>query len=220
MTDGAGGLALDAKRFRTLSEAGARHAAAALSQLIGRPLRLEGPWARGVALESVAEVAGGPSRVVCALSLRVYGGLRGNLLLLFGAEQVPLLLRLMLGGGACGPGNEDASADGRLTDLQRSVLQEVGNILAAAYLNALSDLLGVSLLPSIPGLAIDMLGAVTDFLLIEMAPLTDTALVLASEIREPSSGLKGEFFFLPDPAHYQSLAASAPPAAATGGGAA
>ena len=59
--------------------------------------------------------------------------------------------------------------------------------------------LGVSLLPSIPALAIDMVGAVTDFLLIEQAPVSDTALVLASQVREPRSGLCGEFFFIPDP---------------------
>ncbi len=209
----------DPARFRALSEAGARNAAAALSQLIGRPLNLEVPWARAVALETVPEIVGGRSRHVCALSLRVFGGLRGNLLLLFGAEQVPVLLRLILGGASGTPRQDgDEVFDKRLTDLQRSALQEVGNILAAAYLNALSDLLGVSLLPSIPGLAIDMVGAVTDFLLIEMAPLTDTALVLASEVHEPESGLKGEFFFLPDPSSYQALAESpgAEPAAAGG----
>lgn len=207
----------DLARFRALSEAGARNAAEALSQLIGRPLNLEVPWARAVALESVPEIVGGRSRHVCALSLRVFGGLRGNLLLLFGAEQVPVLLRLMLGGASGAPARPDEGDEVALTDLQRSTLQEVGNILAAAYLNALSDLLGVSLLPSIPGLAIDMVGAVTDFLLIEMAPLTDTALVLASAVHEPESGLKGEIFFLPDPSNYQALAES-PGAAPVAGG--
>ena len=65
--------------------------------------------------------------------------------------------------------------------------------------NAVSRLLGVSLLPSIPGLALDMVGAVTDFLLIEQAPLSEASLVLASQILEPRSGLRGEVFFLPDP---------------------
>ncbi len=210
----------DPARFLALSEAGARNAAEALSQLIGRPLNLEVPWARAVALNTVAEIVGGRSRPVCALSLRVFGGLRGNLLVLFGAEQVPLLLRLVLGGASgapAAPREGDEAWDNRLTDLQRSALPEVGNILAAAYLNALSGLLGVSLLPSIPGLAIDMAGAVTDYLLIEMAPLTDTALVLASGVHEPESGLKGEFFFLPDPSSYEALAASPATASAAGG---
>jgi chemotaxis protein CheC len=183
----------DLSHFQEISEAGARNAATALSQIIGRPVDLDVPWARPIPLEEVADMAGGPRRVVCALSLRVYGGVRGNLLLLFGEDQVPLLLGLVNGHR---PPRRAASA---LNDLDRSALREVGNILAGAYLNAVSHLLGVSLLPSIPGLAFDMVGAVTDFLLVEQAAISDTALVLASQVREPESGLRGEFFFLPDP---------------------
>ena len=39
------GVPPDPQRFHSLSEAGARNAAAALSQIIGRPLSLEVPWA-------------------------------------------------------------------------------------------------------------------------------------------------------------------------------
>ena len=185
----------DLSRFQEISEAGARNAATALSQLIGRPVHLEVPWARPVPLEEVASIAGGARRVVCALSLRVFGEVRGNLLLVFSEEQVPTLLGFLTQGGR--EGRRGGSIV--LSELEHSALREVGNILAAAYLNAVSHLLGVSLLPSIPALAIDMVGAVTDFLLIEQAPASDTALVLASQVREPRSGLRGEFFFLPDP---------------------
>ncbi len=185
----------DLSHFQEISEAGARNAATALSQIIGRPVHLDVPWARPIPLEEVAEIAGGARRVVCALSLRVYGGARGNLLLVFGEDQVPLLLGLLDREGV----RRRGSGLPPLNDLDRSALREVANILAGAYLNAVSHLLGVSLLPSIPGLAFDMVGALTDFLLIEQAPISDTALVLASQIREPKSGLCGEFFFLPDP---------------------
>lgn len=185
----------DLSRLQEISEAGARNAATALSQIIGRPVHLDVPWARPIPLEEVADIAGGARRVVCALSLRVYGGARGNLLLVFGEDQVPLLLDLLIRGRRDGHGREAPP----LGDAERSALREIANILAGAYLNAVSRLLGVSLLPSIPGLAFDMVGAVTDFLLIERAPISDTALVLASQIREPESGLRGELFFLPDP---------------------
>lgn len=186
----------DRNRFRALSEAGARNAATALSQMIGRPLRLEVRWSRMVKLPKVAWLAGGPTRPVCALSLRVYGEARGNLLLVLDHEQVPVLLDLLVKERAAAP---PAGPIG-LTALEESALLEVGNIVAAAYLNALSGLLGASLLPSIPSLAIDMAGAVTDFLLIELVPVSETTLVLASELREPDSGLRCGIFFLPDPA--------------------
>ncbi len=185
----------DLSRFQEISEAGARNAATALSQLIGRPVHLDVPWARPIPLEEVAAIAGGARRVVCALSLRVFGEVRGNLLLVFSAEQVPTLLEFLTP-KARDPRRGSSLA---LSEVEHSALKEVGNILAAAYLNAVSHLLRVSLLPSIPALAIDMVGAVTDFLLIEQAPVSDTALVLASQVREPRSGLCGEFFFLPDP---------------------
>ena len=188
---------MDLTRFYTLSEAGARNAATALSQILGRPLRLAVPWARVLPLEKVKEMAGGESRVVCALSLKVYGEARGNLLVIFGREQLPILLDMVVPAAwAARSGGSDGHG---LTDMERSALMEVGNILACAYLNAMSHLLGVSLLPSIPGLAVDMLGAVTDHLLIELAAVSDSAVVLASQVREPESGLKGSIFFLPHP---------------------
>jgi chemotaxis protein CheC len=187
----------DLTRFHTLSEAGARNAATALSQILGRPLRLSVPWVRVLPLEKVKEMAGGASRVVCALSLKVYGEARGSLLVVFGREQLPVLLDMVVPAAwAARPGNGDGHG---LNDMERSALMEIGNILACAYLNALSHLLGVSLLPSIPGLAVDMLGAVTDHLLIELAAVSDSAMVLASQVLEPSSGLKGSIFFLPHP---------------------
>lgn len=187
----------DLKRFHALSEAGARNAATALSQLLGRPLRLAVPWARVLPLERMKDMAGGESRVVCALSLKVYGEARGSFLVVFSREQLPTLLHLVV------PAEwRDRSKGGEghgLSPMERSALMEIGNILACAYLNALSHLLGVSLLPSIPGLAVDMLGAVTDHLLIELAAISDRVVVLASRLWDPASGLKGSIFFLPHP---------------------
>ena len=187
----------DLARFRVLSEAGARNAAVALSQILGRPLSLDVPWARVLPLEKVTDMAGGASRVVCALSLKVYGEARGSLLVLFSREQIPVLLDMLM--RQISPGRDGGGDLHALDEMERSALMEIGNILACAYLNALSRLLGVSLLPSIPGLAVDMVGAVTDHLLIELAPVADDAVVLASEVHEPASGLRGEIFFLPHP---------------------
>lgn len=182
-------------RLLTLCEAGARSAATALSQILGRSVRLEVSWARAIPLEEVPAVVGGASRIVCALSLRVYGEARGNLLLVLSRDQIPLFLDLLVGDGGAG----DPGA-GEISPIEESALLEVANILAGAYLNALSRILGLSLLPSIPDLAMDMAGAVTDFLLIELLPLTSTATVLANEVIEPASGLRVQILFLPDPA--------------------
>jgi chemotaxis protein CheC len=218
------GAPLELERFRAISEAGARNAATALSQILGRPVRLEVPWARSIPLDRVADAAGGARRVVCALWLRVYGEARGNLLMVFGQDQVRPLLGAVMNPPGADPGRAKRAGRGRrgagavrasgrtakrraarhgagdLSDLERSALREVGNILGAAYLNAVSQLLGLSLLPSVPGLSIDMAGAVTDALLGEEARTAGTAMVLASEVLEPETGVRAEIFFLPDAA--------------------
>jgi chemotaxis protein CheC len=210
------GPELDLKRFHILSEAGARNAATALSQILGRPLRLAVPWARVLPLEKVKEMAGGASSVVCALSLKVYGEARGHLLVVFRRDQLPVLLDMVVPRARpARPGDGDGPT---LNDMERSALMEIGNILACAYLNALSHLLGLSLLPSIPGLAVDMVGAVTDHLLIELAVFSDSAVVLASQVLEPASGLKASIFFLPHPSALAVLGRAHVPPAPPGSG--
>ena len=44
--------------------------------------------------------------------------------------------------------------------MEQSGLKEAGNILASAYLNALSDFMGMMLVPSVPSLVVDLSGAV------------------------------------------------------------
>ena len=44
--------------------------------------------------------------------------------------------------------------------MEQSAIKEAGNILSSAYMNALSDFMGMMLLPSPPSLAIDMSDAV------------------------------------------------------------
>jgi chemotaxis protein CheC len=194
----------DMDHLLAISEAGSRGAATALSQILGRPVDLEIPQARRVPLDQVAEIAGGAARPVCALSLKVRGGLQGDFLLLFAQEEVPRLLALLPHGGFRDDGTVPAVID--RDSLEESALREIGNILAAAYLNAVSHLIGSTLLPSTPAMALDMAGAVTDFVLIDSAARGVDALVLVGEVREPHSGVRGSIVFVPDPA---SLAAPA-----------
>jgi chemotaxis protein CheC len=80
-----------------------------------------------------------------------------------------------------------------------SALREMGNILASTYLTAVSRLLRRSLIPSVPGLAMDMAGAVVDLLLMDVAGASDRATVLETTFREKAGPVRGRFFLLPDP---------------------
>jgi chemotaxis protein CheC len=80
-----------------------------------------------------------------------------------------------------------------------SAIKEVGNILLSAFLSAIGELSGLSLIPLVPGFAYDMAGSILDHVLIELSRLADKALVIETEFREVREEIKGRFLLLPDP---------------------
>ena len=109
--------------------------------------------------------------------------------MIFPEESGREIVRLVLGNQEAMP--EDA--------LSISAMREIGNILTSAFLSAIGQLAGLSLIPSVPGYARDMAGSILDLVLIEFSRLEDTALVIETVFREAGEGIRGHFFLLPDP---------------------
>ena len=175
--------------LREICTIGAGHAATALSQLTGRRIDLEVPRVRFERVEEVPRIAGGAETVVDGLFFRILGDARGVILMIFPEESGREIVRLALGGRE--PEPEDP--------LCVSAMREIGNILTSAFLSAIGQLAGLSLIPSVPGYARDMAGSILDLVLIELSRLEDTALVIETVFREAGEGIRGHFFILPDP---------------------
>src|SRR3989442_1211296 len=143
-------LQIDA--LREVANIGAGHAATALSQLTNRKIMISVPQINIVRLEEVPDLLGNPQDVVAAVLMHMLGDLTGRTLLLFpesvGRRVCDMLLRRPVGTTAV------------FDALEQSCLKEAGNILAGAYLNALSDFMGMLLLPSVPSLVVDLAAAV------------------------------------------------------------
>jgi chemotaxis protein CheC len=187
--------------LREMSHAGMVHAAAALSQLLGYPLTLTFSEVSVLPLIEIPGWIGGEEEWVAGLHFKIRGNVRGNILVLFPWPSVLSIIQILTG--------KKAAQRMALTEEEKSVLKEVANILTSAYLTALSNLLGVLLIPSIPGLAFDMVGAVVDSLLIERGQLGDVALVIETRFGHPANGVAGRLILLPDaeslPAFFERL---------------
>lgn len=181
----------DLDLLKEVSNIGAGNAATALARMLGEVITLTIPDVRALELSAVADALGGPERVVVAIHLGVLGEARGNLLITSSPEAATHLLARL--------GFPGASPEA-LPPLATSALREIGNILGGTYLTALSRLLHRHLVPTVPGLAIDMAGAVVDLLLTELAGVSAQALVLETTFAEASGGgVRGSIFFLPHP---------------------
>ena len=185
-------IELDA--LKEISNIGMGHAATALSQIVGQPVKLRVPQVTIAEINQVPELLGGAERLMVGITLQILGDARGNIMLLFPQESAHRMLCTLLGRQSKGL---------VMNEVTSSALKEVGNILASAYLSALGNLLGKTLIPSVPMLAYDMAGSVVDYVLIDLSAAGDLALMVETEFSgEPGeeAPIRGHFFLLPDPA--------------------
>lgn len=177
--------------LREMSHAGMVHATAAVSQLLGHPLTLSVPRVSVVPLGKIPDQIGGEEEWVAGLYFKIRGDVKGDILVLIPWNGVLSVLQTLTG--------KKAVHSMALTEEETSVLKELGNILTSAYLTALSNLLGVLLIPSIPGLAFDMVGAVVNSLITERGQVEEAAMVIETRFENPVNGVAGRLILLPDP---------------------
>jgi chemotaxis protein CheC len=179
--------------LKEVANVGAGHAATALSQLTNRRIMIDVPRVQICTIE-VAASAVGDGGVVAAVLMHVLGDLTGRSLLLFEKNLALKLADMLL---SREPGSTKVFAE-----LEQSALKETANILTGAYLNGLSDMLGLMLIPSVPSLAIDLSAAILSTAYLDFAHEQGHVIILDTRFRfEPGeSSMSGHFVLLPDPA--------------------
>lgn len=182
-------IQLDA--LKEVGNVGAGNAATALSQIINRKIDMTVPKVAILPLGDVPDVVGGPDVMVAGVYLRVFGPAPSSILFLLPRDSAFALVDMLMG--------RERGLTSNLDSMDESALLEIGNILAGAYLNALSFFTKFTLLPSIPALAMDMAGAILSVILIQLGQMGDHALVIETEFSTESDGVKGHFFLIPDP---------------------
>ncbi|MDB4875886.1 MAG: cheC [Gemmatimonadetes bacterium] len=184
--------------LREVANIGAGHAATALSQMVGQTIMISVPTINVARLEEVPPQLAEPEEPVAAVLMHMMGDLTGRTLLVF-PKRTALQLAAMLCRRA-----EPAEEFG---EMEQSAIKEAGNILSSAYMNALSDFMGMMLLPSPPSLAIDMSTAVLTTAYLQFGSDKDYVFCVESEflMSDIDEKLRGFFLLLPDAASLQAI---------------
>ena len=190
-------IQLDA--LREVANIGAGHAATALSQMTGDTIMISVPTINIARLEDVPPQISGPEEPVAAVLMNMLGDLTGRTLLVFPRPTALRLSELMI--------RRPPKVAGELGELELSAIKEAGNILSGAYLNALSDFMGLMLLPSPPSLAVDMSTAVLTTAYLQFGTDRDYVFCVESEfhMKELRESLRGFFLLLPDVASLHAI---------------
>ena len=79
-----------------------------------------------------------------------------------------------------------------------SFLKESGSILSASYLNAVSNLLKMSSIPSIPDLTVGSIEQLLTISVENLAKQIDIAYLIKTEFSEQSTGIKNVIVLVPE----------------------
>ena len=185
--------------LREVANIGAGHAATALSQMTGCTIMISVPTINIARLEDVPPQVSGPEEPVAAVLMHMLGDLTGRTLLVFPKPTAIRLSELML--------RRPHGSSKDLGELEQSAIKEAGTILSGAYMNALSDFMGLMLLPSPPSLAVDMSDAVLTTAYLQFGSDRDYVFCVESEfyLQDIGERLRGFFLLLPDYASLQAI---------------
>ena len=198
MDDLRGLKAIQMDALREVANIGAGHAATALSQMIGQTIMISVPTINVARLEEIPPQVGAPDEPVAAVLMHMLGDLTGRTLLVFPRRTARRIASLLL---RRQPTTDDFS------EMEQSAIKEAGNILSSAYMNALSDFMGIMLLPSPPSLVIDMSRAVLTTAHLQFGTDKDYVFCVESEffMDNIDEHLHGFFLLLPDAASLHAI---------------
>jgi chemotaxis protein CheC len=190
--------ALELDALREVANIGAAHAATALSQMIGETIMISVPTINVSLLEDVPPQVAGPDEPVAAVLMHMLGDLTGRTLLVFPRRTALRLAELLL---------RRHTGSREFSEMEQSAIKEAGNILSSAYMNALSDFMGMMLLPSPPSLAVDMSNAVLTTAYLQFGSDKDYVFCVESEftMNDTAEKLRGYFLLLPDAASLRAI---------------
>ena len=144
------GLEIDT--LKEIGSIGTGNAATALSQMIGKEVRITLPEVRIMGYNEAIEWIGGPESITAGVLSQLGGEINGIMLSVQQMDFINLVLSNVLGASV-----KDFNG---LHEMQISTLVEVGNIMISTFINALSSLAGIGITLTVPAFAVDMQGAI------------------------------------------------------------
>lgn len=185
--------------LREVASIGAGHAATALSQLTNRRIMISVPQVRRVAYSQLPQMLSTFGDHVAVVSMRMLGDLTGRSMLVFGEDDATRLCDLIL--------RRPIGPPRALGELEQSGLKEVGNIVCSAYLTALSNFMGMMLLPSVPALTIGSMPQAVASTVDPNEAETDLVFCVDTAFRADGAEipLTGAFLLMPDQASIKAI---------------
>ncbi len=187
--------------LREIGNIGAGNATTALSQMINSKIDMKVPKVDLLEFKELSEIVGGAENLVVGILFTLEGQIDGMMMFMLDMNASRHLVNVLMG-------NTDNSSNGEFTEMELSALNEIGNIIAGAYLSSLSSLTNILITSSVPYMAIDMAGAILSVPAIEFGKIGDKALLIETEFGDDEKSVNGYFILIPTLESYSAILSS------------
>jgi chemotaxis protein CheC len=181
---------LEVDTLKEIGSMGASHAANSLSAMIGEKVLIEVPRLAVIPVEEIPSFLGGHEERAAGVFVKYHGDLDATFMILF-----PLRASMEIAGVLLGL-QEGKRKD--LSEMETSAIQEIGGIMASHFANALSDFLGFKIIPTSPAFSCDMVGAMMDFLTVDLGQRTEKTILFSTTFHSSSKEIEGYMFLAPE----------------------
>ncbi len=182
--------------LREIGNIGAGNAMTALSQMLQCKVDMKVPQVRLLEFSEVGDLMGGEEQIMAGVFLGVEGDITGSMMFMVEEESARHLIRKITMGMM--PEGEE------FAEMGMSAMQEVGNIITGAYLNSLSTMTNLKVVPSPPAITVDMAGAILSVPAIQFGIYGDKILLIQSQFYDEVA-LDGYFILIPDLESYEKI---------------
>lgn len=158
---------------------GSGHAAIALSQLMGHKIMIAVPSVEFFSLQDLEMVPNHEGKVFIQVSIGIYNDVKGVMVFIVEEPAANRLCDVVMG--------LPKGSTKLLGEFEQSALKEMGSILSISYLNAISDMTGLSMIGSIPEMNIGAMDSLINIVKkkhIDVRDIGDVICVRTSFIEE------------------------------------
>lgn len=176
--------------LREIGNIGSGNAATSLAGMLSKPVQIAVPKISVLDYEQVANALGGPETMIVGILLSMSEDVEGMLMFLLEKEFAHMALNTLLG--------QSLNSFSDIDEMGLSAIQEVANIMAASYVNAIATMTGLTINISVPDVCIDMAGAILSVPAIHYANISDRIIFIEDEFSSEEENAVSHILMIPD----------------------
>ncbi len=176
--------------LKEIGNIGSGNAASALAELIQCDTDITVPTVKMLDFSEAVNFLGGPENVAIGMLVGIKGDITGMMLYVLQHSFASKMTSTLFGSEI-----EDLT---NMNEMETSFISEVGNIMAASYVNAISQLTGMMIDISVPNMTVDMVGAILSVPAVEFAQVGNKVLFIDDGFVIGDGEIKSNMILVPE----------------------